>query len=454
MESLAKYILHWLAVCVIFVLTGCASNTAYRTQYSLCEYKHKGDCAKSVKQHYSVEKDNAYYLSFMEYDDQGQMYDVNQMDSILTLYNEVASNNEVLIVVFVHGWHHSAKPEDDNISSFRTMLRLLARSEAANSDQQNREARKILGVYVGWRGDSITLPGLKYLTFWDRKNTAQEVGLQGVSQMLLRLEEIRNVKRAIEDEVPPPKTSRMVVIGHSFGGAVVFTSLQNILTDRFIDSREDKNYSGDAKGFGDLVVLMNPAFEALRYSTLYDLSQYKCRLYFPGQVPRLAILTSESDLATKYAFPAGRFFSTILELHSDLKRNYCDESGAVTMTVSEGEADRTAVGHFSDYWTHKLLATGEHVDKSQIPDSGPETNALQIQQNWQSLPFGGVLSFDGSELHHLGRSKTLNPYLNVMVDDELINNHNDIWQPRMVTFLRDFLLISTTPHDDKQGNAQ
>lgn len=449
MELSLHVALRWLFVLFVVMLTGCASNSAYRTQHTLCEYKQKGDCGKSVMQHFAAAQDDAYYLSFIEYDDQGQMQDVQQMDSILTSYNEIAARDEVLIVVFVHGWHHSARPEDDNISSFRSMLRLLAQSEAKSSEQQDREARKVLGLYVGWRGDSITIPGIKYLTFWDRKNTAQEVGLQGVSQMLLRLEEIRNVKRAIEEEVPPPKTSRMVVIGHSFGGAVVFTSLQNILTDRFIDSREEKNFSGDAKGFGDLVVLMNPAFEALRYSTLYDLSHYKCRQYFPGQVPRLAILTSESDLATKIAFPAGRVFSTLLERHKHLDRHYCGEAGKTDMVISEGEADRTAVGHFSDYWTHRLIPSGQHSDESVLLDLKPEVDALKIQQQWQAMSYGGVLSFEGSELHHLGRSKPLNPYLNIIVDEALINNHNDIWQKRMVAFLRDFLLISTTPRSDE-----
>ena len=54
--------------------------------------------------------------------------------------------------------------------------------------------RKVLGVYIGWRGNSSDLPILKHLTFWGRKRTADKVGLRGVTEALLRLAKIVNVK--------------------------------------------------------------------------------------------------------------------------------------------------------------------------------------------------------------------------------------------------------------------
>lgn len=119
----------------------------------------------------------------------------------------------------------------------------------------NKTPRKVVGIYVGWRGESIAIPGVNNITFWDRKNTAHEVGYLGMAELLLRLEEIRNIKNTQE----PPIKSRLVVIGHSFGGAAVYSATAQILADRFINSTKDKNYVGDAAGFGDLVVLLNPA---------------------------------------------------------------------------------------------------------------------------------------------------------------------------------------------------
>ena len=103
--------------------------------------------------------------------------------------------------------------------------------------------------------------------------------------------------------------SRLVLIGHSFGGAALYSATSQILADRFVDSRSGKNSVDTAKGFGDLVVLLNPAFEAMSYAPLYDMAQARCS-YFDNQQPKLVVLTSESDDATKYLFPLGRMFST------------------------------------------------------------------------------------------------------------------------------------------------
>ena len=91
---------------------------------------------------------------------------------------------DILNVVFVHGWKHSAAPKDGNIETFRAALQRLAKAEQAVSHAMDLPARRVGGVYVGWRGASITWPALEELTFWDRKNTAHEVGHGDVTELL------------------------------------------------------------------------------------------------------------------------------------------------------------------------------------------------------------------------------------------------------------------------------
>lgn len=437
------YISHSLfALTLALLLTACSSNDSYRSDYNICSYKEPGDCTKNSLQVYAPGEKDEYLLGFVEYDDQGQLRDRKQMHAMLDESLKIAIADDILLITFVHGWHHSAKPGDGNIESFRKMLSEVSKMEGLGSKQQGRVKRKIIGLYVGWRGDSISIPYVNGITFWDRKNTAHDVGQQGVTELLMRLEEIVNIKTGIEEENPPPKTSRLVVIGHSFGGAIVYSSLQKVLADRFIDSRQGKTFQDDAKGFGDLVVLVNPAFEAIRFASLYDLSQEGCRRFFNTQLPKLVILTSESDNATKYAFPAGRFFSTLFESHLTLDRHYCSKPGKhgiQTMQISEGEADRNTVGHFSPYLTHRLNPTTTEIvreDNFQIK---------QIQTTWAERVNSGAVDFAGSRLVSLGRTTPLNPYLNIQVDKELINDHNDIWRAQIVAFIRDLIVISTTP---------
>ena len=431
---------------LVLFLAACSSNVIYRADYQACNYKAAGDCVTNALQVHAPNETGEYRLGFVEYDDQGQLRDRKQMDAVLDEYQRIASSEDVLLITFVHGWHHSAKPEDGNIVSFRKLLSEVSNMEAVGSAQQERKKRKVLGLYVGWRGDSIDIPYVNNVTFWDRKNTAHKVGQQGVTEVLLKLEEIVNVKIGIEEENPPPMTSRLVVIGHSFGGAVVYSSLQKILADRFIDSRRGKTFRDDAKGFGDLVVLMNPAFEALRFASLYDLSQEGCRGYFPTQLPKLAILTSEADYATKYAFSIGRFFSTLFESHVPLDRHYCSKpgnNGMQAMQVSETEADRNTVGHFAPYLTHQLTPTTDtKVRKADF-------QIKQLQTAWGKHTNDVPVDFVGSQLESLKRTNPLNPYLNIKVDKELIHDHNDIWRPQIVAFIRDLIVISTTP----AGNA-
>ena len=427
---------------LLLLLTACSSNSIYRSDYKVCNYNASGDCSKHALQVHALDKTDEYRLAFIEFDDQGQLRDREQMDAVLTEYQQLSSFDDVLLITFVHGWHHSAKPEDGNIKSFRKMLADISITEGIGSKQQNRKKRKVVGIYVGWRGDSISVPYVNALTFWDRKNTAHEVGQLGVTEVLLKLEEIVNVKVAIGEENPPPKTSRLAVIGHSFGGAVVFSSLQKILAERFVDSNRNKTYRGDAKGFGDLVVLMNPAFEAMRFASLYDLSQESCRGYFKSQLPKLAILTSETDYATKYAFPAGRFFSTFFESHITLDRHYCSKPGAKgkhAMEISEGKADRNTVGHFESYLTHYLSPSDEQKARKD------DFEIKRLQTIWADHTNDVPLEFIGSQLKSLQRTVPLNPYLNIQVHEDLIDGHNDIWKPEVVAFISDLIAISTTP---------
>ena len=417
---------------LLLFLGGCSTNLPYRSDFDECKQTAKTSCSSSAIIHHESKQMDEYYLGFVEFDDQGQVRERNQMQNVLNKFYDMASQEEVLLITFVHGWHHNAAPDDNNVKSFQKLLGQISRVESQSSQLSSRPARKILGLYIGWRGESIEIPYVNDLTFWERKNTAENVGLMGVTEVLLKLEEIVNVKAGM-GEKPKPVNSRMVVIGHSFGGAVVFTALQQVLNDRFMNSQPGKTFSSDAKGFGDLVVLVNPAFEAMHYATLYDISQQYCRNYTPSQLPKLAILTSETDLATKWAFPAGRFFSTLFETHSTLARHYCKNNKAVAMEIQEGQADRTAVGHFKPYQTHYLDAIS----------NTKATQFSQLETIWSGQKAGNSLDFEGSRLTHLNRTHPLNPYLNIKVSSELISNHNDIWGEEVVNFLRDLIVIST-----------
>jgi hypothetical protein len=414
-----------LILILSFVVAGCAPNRIYRDIYKLCDASTSADCDHySLQEHKDASTHSDYLLGFVEIDDQGQLRDREQMYKLINKLYDMASKDSVLINVFVHGWHHNAEPGDTNIEGFQKALAGLSRLE---NKKKSGQQRKIVGVYVGWRGESITVPVINSLTFWDRKNTAQDLGYLGLTELLLKLEEISNVRNSVE----PPIKSRLVVIGHSFGGAVVYSATSQILMGRFVNSQPGKGFTDSAQGFGDLVVLLNPAFEALRYAPAHDLSQARCG-YFEDQAPKLAILTSETDNATGMAFPLGRTFNTFFETHNEVERNDC----GYRMTLDEGEADRSTVGNYLPLVSHSLTPVKDK--KAQ------QVASLNHFKNiWANQTSGGSTQFGNSLLTHLKKTVPRSPYLNIRVDKELMDGHNDIFRPEVTDFIELLIQMST-----------
>ncbi|MCX7097876.1 MAG: esterase [Methylococcales bacterium] len=428
MVGQTKMTLFW-TLAIQLLVTGCAYDGIYRSDYNPCVVSTASECSQHSLQKHHVGTDQEFLLGFVEIDDQGQLRDRAQMRALIDSLYQIAVDDSIVINVFVHGWHHNARPGDPNIESFKGALSRLSRIEHDLSLTKHTASRKVVGVYVGWRGESITLPGINYLTFWDRKGTAQEVGHRGITELFLNLEEIANVKNALS----PPIKSRLVLMGHSFGGAVVYSATSQILASRFIDTRAGKSYVDTAKGFGDLVVLLNPAFEALSYAPSYDLAQARCS-YFDNQVPRLAILTSEADYATKLAFPAGQAVSTFFETHDTVERNDCN----LPYSLDEGAADRSAVGHFEPLLSHTLTPLAGQTQPMAVVNYGTMKNI------WSTQTKGGSTQFGSTVLTHLNKTTPRNPYLNIRVDKTLIADHNDVFGGRVMDFLRLLVEMSTT----------
>lgn len=432
------------------VLTACAPHQIYRADPAACSGPDpEQTCAKSSLATYRDPTNPAgeYTLGFIEFDDQGELWSRSQMRTVIDAAAAATAVQDQLLVVFVHGWKHSAAVGDDNIETFRQLLRGLSELETTLAESTGRAPRGVFGVYLGWRGGSVTVPLLKEITFWDRKKTAHKVGYGGVTEVLSRLEQIKRTKDAMEGGRARSET-RLVVIGHSFGGAVVYSALSQILSDRFVHTVGPDGRAADVDGFGDLVVLINPAFEAIAYATLSDMANER-RSYFKSQLPVLAILTSRADQATRIAFPVGRSLSTFWEKERVVQRP--NPVTGTTEEIDQGQANITAVGHFEPYWTHELTASAAPVE-GEDGGMGTERELRQyanVSRDWEEDTPGNVIDFAGSRLVRTENSAGRNPYLVVNVDGELINDHNHIDDPRIVSFIRQLIQLTAQDPDPK-----
>lgn len=444
-----------LALCA---LNGCAYYGPYRIDPAACEGT-PADCPTAVLYHHKLpDQPRAdYTVGFVEFNDQGDAWSVakdpgaaRQMDLVVDYLNQQAATQDLLLVAFVHGWHHTAKGQvpgaahaDANVETFQQVLQGLAQEEAqrAIDARPQRPPRPVVGVYVGWRGDSITLPYLDNLTFWDRKNTAAQVGHGGVTQLLSEIELVKRTQDskarmaagvansaspcepgAGADAKPITSDTRLVVVGHSFGGLVVQSAVGQILEDRAVRTKGgDFGCQLGVEGFGNLVVLINPAFEAQRYAVLHDMATRR-RFYPPDQLPVEMILTSQADQATKRLFPLGRHVSTVFDRDGWNPRNV------------------TAVGHYRPYITHTLSR-----------EAAAAPTQATLKQVWIDKSRADTdICVAGLTLRRLQLSAR-NPYLNVSVSGDLIKDHNDIDEPDIINFIKKMIMLSAQTEADRRN---
>jgi hypothetical protein len=390
----------------------------------------------------SREKHQDYDLLFVEFDDQGWVQgafnqrDPAESDHLSTLYSTIdemykasIKNGERLsFVVFVHGWQHSADALDSNVHSFRKLLMEVAHLEGAGAGKGPKT--QVIGVYIGWRGKSLTIPLINNITFWERKNTAERVA-QGTVQELLRwLDLLRDTGKGKDGN----RNVNMLTIGHSFGGLITFESLSGELLRNAVRfkgnaAKPDDRYMSRV---GDLVVIVNPAFEGARFEPLRA-AGHRLRDVERDQLPVVIVATSEADWATKIFFPLARVFSTVFESTSG--NEWWGE---------EWQATVAAVGHNARYITHQLSlckADDEACQKARKACEGREYAFLSEFSKKgfdpaQQKPSQQYLC-NGLDLRWTKQAyPETNPFWVVRTTGDIMKDHNDIFNPAMMDFVR------------------
>jgi hypothetical protein len=382
---------------------------------------------------------------------------------------QIAKHQDMIIVTFVHGWKHNAGYCDSNMCCFRDMLKQIASLEKQYSDQTNQRLRRVVGVYVGWRG--LSNQGLdvwENMSFYTRKEAATHVALGSARELLTRLRDFQTrVNAPPKDTSPPAETdnkdnaphraTRLITVGHSFGGLIVYSAIAQSLVVNALDGESDQGNRYVA-GFGDLVVLVNPAIEASRYEPVYSVIQAR-KQYMTRQTPVFVAVTSKDDDATRIAFPLGRTFGSVLESYSG-----SEADSASTYSYSkaeEKEADRNTIGHVDRYQTHSLLPDPQ--SKRAVPPKQTQTCScpyaenirkigeveLKAEQAMRNEQFCGWLQqygrrpnqwerrySDGVVLKH-EHGHPDSPYWIVKTQAPIISDHNEFYTPLFMGFLRE-----------------
>jgi hypothetical protein len=462
------------ALPAVVLLAGCTSSVPYRdlgfADTPSCKEVYAAyDRAPSSGPFPEVDEKNPcwrrnreehedYDLLFVEFDDQGWVQrsaelPLTQEDFLSAFFAQLdrlhqgqqsrPDEHGLSLVVYVHGWHHNTGAADEDVHSFRRMLKQIVTME-----QRLKEAgylpMRVVGIFVGWRGESVPVPVLRKLTFWDRKAAAERVAQGSVRELLKRLDEFRDTRRAKKQlsKDDERRGVRMLTIGHSFGGLITFQSMSSEFVRyavRFGGASRDRWMSR----VGDLVMVVNPALEGTRYEPLRAAGP-RLKPLDPRQLPVLIVATSDADWATGIAFPLARAVSTILQ----------------SQPGEERDANVKAVGHNERYITHDL-ALGTCQGEAQacrkacpiLPEEKPAKIEATVAdrtveaeyQLMRRIEQEGVANREylcgGLELAGTDKWRPEhNPFWVVRTTKEVIKDHGDIFNPNFVAFMRQMYL--------------
>lgn len=380
------------ALLSLLLITACTSHTQYRrtappippitvaqleNRLNVPDDKGADACSERLFRGRSIEKFKApngevFTIGVIELSDDGHIKDIGQRDAVFRELQRVARGGDAVspqspgavVVTFVHGWHHRAKVCDENLSCFRVSMQGLV---LRKTDRKN--PGPVFGIYIGWRGESARRATA--FTFYNRKATAHHVGSLGGRELLLELNDLQNdLDREVREASGGQRFVNMVTVGHSFGGALVYSAMESLKVGEYGEkTTTDKHGVGYPAndgvkpvraGIGDLVILVNPAFEARRYRYFAeDLTQPGS--YAEDQRPVLLTVASTADGAVGTAFPAGRWLW--LAWHP--------------AAWSRAREEVTGLGHYAPYTTHRLVFTGPPAD---LPAPSPLTDQAAIQR--------------------------------------------------------------------------
>ena len=397
-----------LAPCSALLLTACIGR--YRPD------ANQHSCTRESQRALDLERRNrplpapaerGARLQVVRLTDDGELHNRCEWTQALTsLKADSAFPKGTITVMFVHGWKHNAEPRDDNLRNFTRLLdSLRSREERATTD------RRVVGLYLAWSGRRSTVGPLNNFTFWGRKRAADRIAQSAIVTKLVGA--VDNIRRQRENA-----NDRVVYAGHSFGARLLYNAVAQLsIHSSQLAHPDSGSVFAPFDAAGDLVLLVNPAFEAQLFTALDGLGRQRYR-FAPAQRPLLVSISAENDAATGKAFPIGQWLGRTW----NAKR-------------------RITLGNYTDYQTHTLRPAGSVTLAATSPDSArPALAGAWFDHFCNAAATRVCLEHLDAAKPPRSREKLLgNPFIVAKASKAIVDGHGGIWKPEFVTFLADFI---------------
>lgn len=406
------------------VITSCVRNAPYRFHYpdgtpASANVRYPTDAVNPDK---ILEKPR-YRLGFVEFDDRGEMFDRRQLAEALGAVRlakqEAHDRNKVpLIAVFIHGWHHNASQKDDNVEGFRKILDTLARELDV----------PVTGIYIGWRGEVVNFPVLRYLTFWDRRNKSQNLPNAHLIETLLSIaHEAKGL--GYTDK------AFCFFVGHSFGGALLEAALTQTFEETILHTPVGKRVDWPI----DLTVFLNSASPAvLSYQLIESMNRHldsasECKAGAPAQplnvtrkYPVIISMTSAGDSATHAFFVVGQTLSR----PANSLRQY--GPGNTLGEKSQVPLYKETTANTKDFQSHLF------VPAAQAAAGSTGCRTLMSLRLPDAVEKGVKIQYT---LAAAAGARNRTAYWVFQLPPTVVPDHTDIFQDGVIEFFRDLILL-------------
>lgn len=265
-------------------------------------------CTTSAPAHYGgpggvsiIHSDAKYKLAVLEFGEFGSYSDPT-LSEITRAVKLVDETPRPLVVAYIHGWHNDVTSAD--VERFGNFLGRLAQAREVITNHLD-----VVGIYLAWPGESLRIPIVNTLTFWNRKSAAERIASN--ADCLDAIEQLSEAARRHAQNY-------VFLMGHSFGGLILERTVAH--TMRTLQGKPN------VKPPWDLALILNPASDSVLARELIvsldALYKYDARKGFvprlggeaiPENQPTIVELQSDNDQATGMTFPLGSGLGSFLD---------------------------------------------------------------------------------------------------------------------------------------------